>query len=70
MPPPFEAFKPDELERRIDINDEGKLKKYHTDLRKCPLKELEQYNCWLSQREGSTKKGEITCEVVTRLFRK
>lgn len=72
MTPPVQAFPASELPQRIQGTVQGKQRKGgETDLRRCDLMELVQYDCRLGPREGG-RSGQrvIRCEPIVRLFRR
>ncbi|SMQ45513.1 unnamed protein product [Zymoseptoria tritici ST99CH_3D7] len=69
MPPLVEAFHARELTSHINHLPDGKTRKPPvSDLKKCDLKELVQYNCELNGPKED-KRSKIVCDPVLRLFR-
>ena len=70
MAPPIEAFPVSELEKRVNVQSNGRRKKGgDIDLRKCELLELVQYECGLRGSEKD-RRSVIQCAPVVKLFRR
>lgn len=69
MAPPLEVFPAKELPYYSQTNLKGtKRKGFDGDLKKCELKEMLQYECWVD--EPVKTNSVVKCREVLRLFRK